>query len=212
MNDFSNKELDILDRLPALNKWSGCTSFPCHLSSGSGGSLLSFSQLIEEPLCFCPFLRNLYEHMQCGCSLVSFWHSEMWAEIWLLDVRRLAAGPPDGRRWHLRLHAQRRMGPNRWVGKKVCIAFTFIQAWATKPVSLLLPGVPGKRNEVFYDCCKEPYTDVTFVITIRRRTLYYALNLLIPCVLLSSMTLLIFVLPADSGEKISLGEWIKNMF
>uniref|UniRef100_A0A671UM11 Neuronal acetylcholine receptor subunit alpha-7 n=1 Tax=Sparus aurata TaxID=8175 RepID=A0A671UM11_SPAAU len=68
-----------------------------------------------------------------------------------------------------------------------------------------LVGVPGTRNEAFYDCCKEPYPDVTFVVTIRRRTLYYALNLLIPCVLLSSMTLLIFVLPADSGEKISLG-------
>ncbi|KAG5842863.1 hypothetical protein ANANG_G00182260 [Anguilla anguilla] len=68
-----------------------------------------------------------------------------------------------------------------------------------------LVGVPGTRNEVFYDCCKEPYPDVTFTVTIRRRTLYYALNLLIPCVLLSSMTLLIFLLPADSGEKISLG-------
>lgn len=68
------------------------------------------------------------------------------------------------------------------------------------------PGVPGTRNEVFYDCCKEPYPAVTFVVAIRRRTLYYALNLLIPCVLLSSMTLLIFVLPAESGEKISLGE------
>lgn len=67
-------------------------------------------------------------------------------------------------------------------------------------------GVPGARNEVFYDCCKEPYPDVTFMVTIRRRTLYYALNLLIPCMLMSSMTLLIFVLPADSGEKISLGE------
>lgn len=51
---------------------------------------------------------------------------------------------------------------------------------------------------------------MTFVVTIRRRTLYYALNLLIPCVLLSSMTLLIFVLPADSGEKISLGELISR--
>ncbi|XP_043073013.1 neuronal acetylcholine receptor subunit alpha-7-like [Puntigrus tetrazona] len=68
-----------------------------------------------------------------------------------------------------------------------------------------LVGVPGTRNELYYDCCKEPYPDVTFVVTIRRRTLYYALNLLIPCVLLSSMTLLIFLLPADSGEKISLG-------
>uniref|UniRef100_A0A3Q0RRH9 Uncharacterized protein n=1 Tax=Amphilophus citrinellus TaxID=61819 RepID=A0A3Q0RRH9_AMPCI len=65
--------------------------------------------------------------------------------------------------------------------------------------------VPGDRNEVFYDCCAEPYPDVTFVVTLRRRTLFYALNLLIPCVLLSSMTLLVFLLPANSGEKISLG-------
>ncbi|XP_077576870.1 neuronal acetylcholine receptor subunit alpha-7-like [Stigmatopora nigra] len=65
--------------------------------------------------------------------------------------------------------------------------------------------VPGSRHEIFYDCCAEPYPDVTFVVTLRRRTLYYALNLLIPCVLLSSMTLLVFLLPANSGEKISLG-------
>nr|XP_057940827.1 neuronal acetylcholine receptor subunit alpha-7-like isoform X2 [Doryrhamphus excisus] len=64
--------------------------------------------------------------------------------------------------------------------------------------------VPGSRHEMFYECCAEPYPDVTFVVTLRRRTLYYALNLLIPCVLLSSMTLLVFLLPANSGEKISL--------
>lgn len=68
------------------------------------------------------------------------------------------------------------------------------------------PEVPGGRHEVFYECCAEPYPDVTFVVTLRRRTLFYALNLLIPCVLLSSMTLLVFLLPANSGEKISLGE------
>ena len=70
----------------------------------------------------------------------------------------------------------------------------------------LPPGVPGGRSEVFYDCCSEPYPDVTFVVTLRRRTLYYALNLLVPCVLLSAMTLLMFMLPANSGEKISLGK------
>ncbi|XP_029306629.1 neuronal acetylcholine receptor subunit alpha-7-like isoform X2 [Cottoperca gobio] len=65
--------------------------------------------------------------------------------------------------------------------------------------------VPGGRHEIFYDCCAEPYPDVTFVVTLRRRTLFYALNLLMPCVLLSSMTLVVFLLPANSGEKISLG-------
>uniref|UniRef100_G3PE00 Uncharacterized protein n=1 Tax=Gasterosteus aculeatus aculeatus TaxID=481459 RepID=G3PE00_GASAC len=68
-----------------------------------------------------------------------------------------------------------------------------------------LLGVPGGRHEVFYDCCPQPYPDVTFVVTLRRRTLFYALNLLVPCVLLSSMTLVCFLLPANSGEKISLG-------
>ncbi|KAI5616552.1 cholinergic receptor, nicotinic, beta polypeptide 3a precursor, partial [Silurus asotus] len=67
-----------------------------------------------------------------------------------------------------------------------------------------LVGVPGKRNELYYECCKEPYPDVTYTVTIRRRTLYYGLNLLIPCVLISGLALLVFLLPADSGEKISL--------
>ncbi|XP_073687384.1 CHRNA7-FAM7A fusion protein-like [Garra rufa] len=67
-----------------------------------------------------------------------------------------------------------------------------------------LVEVPGRRNEKFYDCCKEPYPDVTFTVVMRRRTLYYGLNLLIPCVLISTLALLVFLLPADSGEKISL--------
>ncbi|XP_029284573.1 neuronal acetylcholine receptor subunit alpha-7a isoform X1 [Cottoperca gobio] len=68
-----------------------------------------------------------------------------------------------------------------------------------------LVEVPGRKNERFYDCCKEPYPDVTFTVVMRRRTLYYGLNLLIPCVLISTLALLVFLLPADSGEKISLG-------
>nr|XP_055048500.1 neuronal acetylcholine receptor subunit alpha-7 isoform X1 [Misgurnus anguillicaudatus] len=68
-----------------------------------------------------------------------------------------------------------------------------------------LVEVPVRRNERFYDCCKEPYPDVTFTLVMRRRTLYYGLNLLIPCVLISTLALLVFLLPADSGEKISLG-------
>lgn len=71
-----------------------------------------------------------------------------------------------------------------------------------------VPGVPGKRSEVFYECCPEPYVDITFKIHIRRRTLYYFFNLIVPCVLISSMALLGFTLPPDSGEKLTLGEFI----
>uniref|UniRef100_A0A803J3Z9 Cholinergic receptor, nicotinic alpha 7 n=1 Tax=Xenopus tropicalis TaxID=8364 RepID=A0A803J3Z9_XENTR len=73
-----------------------------------------------------------------------------------------------------------------------------------------LVGVPGKRSENYYECCKEPYLDVTFTIIMRRRTLYYGLNLLIPCVLISALALLVFLLPADSGEKISLAQYFAS--
>ena len=61
------------------------------------------------------------------------------------------------------------------------------------------------RNEVRYDCCPAPYLDITFTIKIRRRTLYYFCNLIIPCILIASMAVLGFTLPPDSGEKLSLG-------
>lgn len=71
-------------------------------------------------------------------------------------------------------------------------------------------GVPGKRNEIYYNCCPEPYIDITFAIIIRRRTLYYFFNLIVPCVLIASMALLGFTLPPDSGEKLSLGKCEKE--
>ncbi|XP_041448318.1 acetylcholine receptor subunit alpha-type acr-16 isoform X14 [Drosophila obscura] len=68
-----------------------------------------------------------------------------------------------------------------------------------------LLAMPGKKNTIVYACCPEPYVDITFTIQIRRRTLYYFFNLIVPCVLISSMALLGFTLPPDSGEKLTLG-------
>ncbi|XP_055336618.1 neuronal acetylcholine receptor subunit alpha-10-like isoform X2 [Paramacrobiotus metropolitanus] len=62
-----------------------------------------------------------------------------------------------------------------------------------------------QRNEVFYSCCVEPFFDVTFYITIRRKVLYYTYNVIFPCMMMSALTLLVFLLPPDSGEKIALG-------
>ncbi|CAM1313573.1 Uncharacterised protein r2_g2412 [Pycnogonum litorale] len=61
------------------------------------------------------------------------------------------------------------------------------------------------KNEVYYSCCTEPYGDVTLTITIRRKTLYYMHNVVAPCMMMSILTLLVFWLPPDSGEKIALG-------
>jgi nicotinic acetylcholine receptor len=63
---------------------------------------------------------------------------------------------------------------------------------------------PARRNEKYYPCCVEPYPDITFNITMRRKTLFYTVNLIIPCVAISFLTVLVFYLPSDSGEKITL--------
>ncbi|MPC75153.1 Acetylcholine receptor subunit alpha-like 1 [Portunus trituberculatus] len=40
----------------------------------------------------------------------------------------------------------------------------------------------------------------------RRKTLFYTVNLIIPCVGISFLTVLVFYLPSDSGEKVTLNE------
>ncbi|VDK42680.1 unnamed protein product [Anisakis simplex] len=60
------------------------------------------------------------------------------------------------------------------------------------------------REESFYDCCIEPYPTLKFYINLRRRTLFYGFNLIVPSLLISVMTLLAFALPPnDISEKIS---------
>lgn len=48
------------------------------------------------------------------------------------------------------------------------------------------------------------FSDIFFNITLRRKTLFYTVNLIVPCVGISYLSVLVFYLPADSGEKIAL--------
>ncbi len=73
-----------------------------------------------------------------------------------------------------------------------------------------LLAVPAKKYEKYYPCCSEPYPDIKFNITIRRKTLFYTVNLILPCVAICCVTLLVFYIPANSGEKITMGITILN--
>ena len=70
----------------------------------------------------------------------------------------------------------------------------------------LLVAVPAVRNEIKYFCCPEPYPDVTFTVVIKRRTLFYLTNLILPMVIISVLTMLAFLLPAESGEALCEAE------
>lgn len=61
----------------------------------------------------------------------------------------------------------------------------------------------ARRNNIIYSCCpNEPYIDVTFNFTLRRKPLFYTVNLILPCIGITFFSFLVFYLPSDSGEKV----------
>ncbi|KAM9507648.1 neuronal acetylcholine receptor subunit beta-3 isoform 2-T2 [Guaruba guarouba] len=60
-------------------------------------------------------------------------------------------------------------------------------------------GMKGNRKDGLYS-----YPFVTYSFVLRRLPLFYTLFLIIPCLGLSFLTVLVFYLPSDEGEKLSL--------
>jgi len=57
------------------------------------------------------------------------------------------------------------------------------------------------RNEKFYVCCEEPYPSIAMELTLKRRSTYYVMILLLlPTILIGCLSLLIFFLPPKSGK------------
>ncbi|XP_077988745.1 neuronal acetylcholine receptor subunit alpha-2-like isoform X2 [Glandiceps talaboti] len=67
-----------------------------------------------------------------------------------------------------------------------------------------ITNMPGEKHTIQYPSSLEIYTDITYHFYIRRKPLFYTVNLVIPCVLISFLTVLVFYLPSDCGEKITL--------
>ncbi|XP_029430193.1 neuronal acetylcholine receptor subunit beta-4 isoform X2 [Rhinatrema bivittatum] len=61
--------------------------------------------------------------------------------------------------------------------------------------------LPGRRTVNPLD---PTYVDITYDFIIKRKPLFYTINLIIPCVLITSLAILVFYLPSDCGEKMTL--------
>ena len=64
---------------------------------------------------------------------------------------------------------------------------------------------PAEKHVLRYPCCDEPYPDLTYTIRVKRIAVFYSFILVLPCVLLSLLTLVSFWLPPESPAKVLLG-------
>ncbi|KAG7267673.1 hypothetical protein CRUP_024465 [Coryphaenoides rupestris] len=62
-------------------------------------------------------------------------------------------------------------------------------------------SLPARKN---WDPRDAAYLDVSYDFIIRRKPLFYTINLIVPCVLITSLAILVFYLPSDCGEKVAL--------
>ena len=68
-----------------------------------------------------------------------------------------------------------------------------------------LLGVVATRHRKFYPCCNYPVIDITYTINVRRKKLFYTVNLMIPCIGIAALTSFVFYLPCESHQKVTLG-------
>ena len=61
-----------------------------------------------------------------------------------------------------------------------------------------LIGTSARRNVVVYECCPEPYVDITYTLHLRRRTLPYWRKVIIPSFTITLVSILSLIIPASS--------------
>ncbi|XP_072025924.1 neuronal acetylcholine receptor subunit alpha-10-like isoform X2 [Amphiura filiformis] len=65
-------------------------------------------------------------------------------------------------------------------------------------------SVKVSRKLSKYSCCPAPFSELYYHLIFKRRSEFYVIYLICPCVFLSLLSLLVFYLPAECGEKLTL--------
>ncbi|CAH1254222.1 CHRNA7 [Branchiostoma lanceolatum] len=61
---------------------------------------------------------------------------------------------------------------------------------------------PYDEQVTYYDCCPGPWPSIELHIHLKRRRLFYVVNMVVPCLDLLMLNLAAFYIPPDSGERL----------
>ncbi|CAK9811584.1 Acetylcholine receptor subunit alpha-like 2 [Anthophora quadrimaculata] len=93
---------------------------------------------------------------------------------------------------------------NQNTGDKVEVGIDLREYYPSVEWDIL--GVPAERHKKYYPCCDEPYPDIFFNITLRRKTLFYTVNLIVPCTMF--FLLISEIIPSTSLALPLLGKYL----
>jgi len=65
-------------------------------------------------------------------------------------------------------------------------------------------SVPGEFKTHYDQKEKQNVSRAIYTIVMRRKTLFYTVNLILPCVLVSMLSMVVFYLPTTAGEKVTM--------
>ncbi|XP_033644379.1 neuronal acetylcholine receptor subunit alpha-2-like [Asterias rubens] len=60
------------------------------------------------------------------------------------------------------------------------------------------------NHKIKYSCCPHKFPDVEYTLVIERKPEFYVANIILPYVLISILSIFVFYLPPESGEKMNL--------
>ena len=65
-------------------------------------------------------------------------------------------------------------------------------------------SVSVTRDVVHYECCKTPFIHLTYNVNLKRRSSYYVIFIIVPYSIIALLTLVSFLFPPDSGDRVSI--------
>ena len=65
-------------------------------------------------------------------------------------------------------------------------------------------SVKVRHQTTWYSCCPDDFSEVVYRLIFKRRAEFYVIHLILPVMFLSMLSLLVFYLPPDCGEKLTL--------
>lgn len=75
-----------------------------------------------------------------------------------------------------------------------------------------LHKISNKVVSSMYNCCPNPFVHIRYTLELHRKPLYYAFNVIVPCIIQMMIILFTFFLPPDTGERVGVAVTVLLVF